>query len=969
MPSSLLRPFAPLALLGACLSFAQVPALATPATWPWPLPPAEQLASAQQKLSTLTARCGAAPNARCPLQLAEARAAWMAVLALGGQRAEVERESLTLLEQIPAEAAQDPRWTALLDDLATGLEAVEMLGVASDLRERSLTLTLARTGPESRETLKALMLAADVARNIDAGKRSRPHAADALALAEALEGTGSALAAEARALHGSVWQGVNFPLSAMVALEDGIQVLVRERGDAHPSVAVARIHVAQIAGQSRDAELFDASIDAAIASLQATGSRPDLLAFALYSRGYERAARRDSSDAPEVLTAARQDIDEALALLRANATPRPYTLALATHALAELTLMAGDVEGSVDLRMGSLELFDASVGIDHPQALNMQISLEWTLSHLGRHDEALAMARRVFEAHQALGGPGNWGLGTKARALALVAAYAGDEETAREAVKIALEVHTRRGLRAPQGLDERRALDWMRIGRQSVDLALTILRRPEDDRGLWEILVQWTGAVRNAAMSRHWARLASPEGAEQARRLGEVRAELAAAVAANDGPARISSLAEERDRLERTISLTVPGLLPDLEAVGVDEICAMLQPGESMVHFIAYRAIDPFRESPLTSRRDALVAFVATGPDCVTLRRVELGAPDRLARAGQAWREALQAAAEGSGSRAMLEQLGAELRALSWDPLVPALGDSSRVYIVPDGPLTLVPFAALPDGHGGYLLDRWELTYLDTGRDVALPSRLSAQTGHGALVVGDVDYDGVRPANRASPPASSPCATAQFSSLPGTAREIRQISRRLNHAEIPVLRLTGSEASAARFNASAPGRRVLHIAAHGYAPREGCAEAAQGLAPLALSGLALAGANLPQHLDTNADDGLLSAEEISGLDLRDTELVVLSACGSALGTPWSGEGVLGLRRAFAVAGARALVGALGPVDDQATITLIDELYERYLAGRSPSAALAEAQRSVLAAQRRAGRVRVEDWGLFVSSGG
>jgi CHAT domain-containing protein len=96
-----------------------------------------------------------------------------------------------------------------------------------------------------------------------------------------------------------------------------------------------------------------------------------------------------------------------------------------------------------------------------------------------------------------------------------------------------------------------------------------------------------------------------------------------------------------------------------------------------------------------------------------------------------------------------------------------------------------------------------------------------------------------------------------------------------------------------------------------------------------LSGLALAGANRsagPAAEDPQRDDGILTALEVAQLDLRAAELVVLSACETGLGRTAGGEGLLGLQRAFQVAGARTLVASLWKVDDAATSVLMEEFY-------------------------------------------
>jgi CHAT domain-containing protein len=116
--------------------------------------------------------------------------------------------------------------------------------------------------------------------------------------------------------------------------------------------------------------------------------------------------------------------------------------------------------------------------------------------------------------------------------------------------------------------------------------------------------------------------------------------------------------------------------------------------------------------------------------------------------------------------------------------------------------------------------------------------------------------------------------------------------------------------------------------------------------PLLHSGLALAGANWKNKGFTpppEAEDGLLTAEDVSGLDLLATELVVLSACETGVGEIHVGEGVFGLRRAFVLAGAKTLVMSLWKVPDEQTRELMEDFYRRILRGEGRAEALRQAQ--------------------------
>ena len=116
--------------------------------------------------------------------------------------------------------------------------------------------------------------------------------------------------------------------------------------------------------------------------------------------------------------------------------------------------------------------------------------------------------------------------------------------------------------------------------------------------------------------------------------------------------------------------------------------------------------------------------------------------------------------------------------------------------------------------------------------------------------------------------------------------------------------------------------------------------------------------------------GVLTASEVSGVDLHGTELVILSACETGLGDVQAGEGVLGLRSAFAASGARTVIMSLWAVRDAPTVELMAELYRFLLKeGAGPADALRRAQLVALAQNRhQLGTPRPSDWAAFVSAG-
>jgi len=192
----------------------------------------------------------------------------------------------------------------------------------------------------------------------------------------------------------------------------------------------------------------------------------------------------------------------------------------------------------------------------------------------------------------------------------------------------------------------------------------------------------------------------------------------------------------------------------------------------------------------------------------------------------------------------------------------------------------------------------------------------------------------------------------------------------------PLVELTGAAATEGAMTRAIRGQRIVHLATHGFALGAACAGEGPAvrptgpLNPLLLSGLALAGANRRLEPSRAGDDGILTAEEVAGLDLRGVEWVVLSGCDTGAGDVDRFEGVIGLRRSFRMAGARTLIFSLWPVEDRATAEWMRNLYmARFPAGLDGSAAVRQASLQVLERRRRDGEsTHPFFWAGFVAEG-
>ncbi len=363
----------------------------------------------------------------------------------------------------------------------------------------------------------------------------------------------------------------------------------------------------------------------------------------------------------------------------------------------------------------------------------------------------------------------------------------------------------------------------------------------------------------------------------------------------------------------------------------------------------------------------------------------------------------------------------ARLRAAIWDPIAARLAGADRVLVVPDGTLHLVNLATLPVGKSEYLVERAPIPHLlSAERDLALGVTI-ASWGRGLLAVGAPDFDaelGLRVADAETPPSAdsdpvyrgprSSCGEfrdIRFASLPAASQEVQSIGRLWrSHSqswtdaatgadtirEEPAYVLIGARATETEFKRRAPGCRVLHLATHGFFVDGTCRHQPPGdrgiggmvaadsvlkpppanESPLLLAGLAMAGANHREDAPLNNDDGILTADEIAALDLSSVEWAVLSACETGLGTIRRQEGVVGLRRALRVAGARTTIMSLWAVDDEATRAWMTALYEaRLVRGLGTAESVNQAQLKVLQDLRRTGAsTHPFVWGGFVAVG-
>jgi CHAT domain-containing protein len=519
---------------------------------------------------------------------------------------------------------------------------------------------------------------------------------------------------------------------------------------------------------------------------------------------------------------------------------------------------------------------------------------------------------------------------------------------------------------------------------QALNLAFTTLLRRKA-RGLDAM----TDTI--ATLRRH----ATPQDRTLLDQLLQARSQLAAlkfqepaAINSDADQDRLNQLEEQIEKWEGELSARSAGFRAQTKPVTLAAVQAALPAASALVEFVVFTPQDP-RSGNEQPPRYLAYLLAPHGQ----LRWVDLGEAATIDRAVDGWRQALR------GNRVDVKRLARELDEKIMRPVRSALhsgqtgqmgvGEIRHLLIAPDGKLNLIPFAALVDEQNRYLIERYTISYLTSGRDL-LRLQDSPPSQNAPLVVADplfgtVASATVRGAQRSGIPLAGQRRESNpgqivFRPLPGTKGEALAIKAVLPKASL-LLQQEATEAALKRARAPL----ILHIATHGFFFDDQQAQQAKmsggsddnpmsvsdlrlsGRAahiedPLLRSGLALSGANQNKNGD---DDGMLTALEVAGLDLWGTRLVVLSACDTGVGDIKDGEGVQGLRRALVLAGSESQVMSLWPVTDEGAKELMIEYYRALQRGEGRSEGLRQVQLRMLRSEKRRHPFY---WAAFIQSG-
>jgi len=414
------------------------------------------------------------------------------------------------------------------------------------------------------------------------------------------------------------------------------------------------------------------------------------------------------------------------------------------------------------------------------------------------------------------------------------------------------------------------------------------------------------------------------------------------------------------------------------------DIQKTLKPDEAAIEYVSFQWYDGKKLTDSTCYGAAVITQECTAPMLVVLK------PEFMIE--KAMKPVLDRATASnyiysSSSTGKQKNKSEGLYSLIWKSVEPLIKDKKTVFVSPIGKLNQINFPALAitDGTekptGKMLMDQYKLITLGSTR--SLLNRADWENNvykndanNKVLALGGIDYENVGYTTIDSTITASiktefrkPSRSRGgqfrngFDYLAGSKLEADAIIS-LAHSENSTL-LSGSNASEAKFKSIANSSNILHISTHGFFLNDSVdvSQKAGELSlsdpnkklkvpknPMSLTGLALAGSNKTwnktstnEEADSKNEDGILTALEVLNLDLSKTKLVVLSACETGLGQVSGAEGVLGLPRAFRLAGAKAVIMSLWKIPDLETVSFMTSFYKNYFDGKTVDQAFSETQ--------------------------
>ena len=833
----------------------------------------------------------------------------------------------------------------------------------------------------------------------------------ALAINEKVLGPEHPQSVESLAVLGLVYDSNGDYGKAGRMLQRALEITERTLGPEHPKVADYLVMLGGLHSGLSDLEQAEREWRRALTIAEKTLEPDDrIIAQALNNLGYVYLAKKDYELSETFL-------QRSLAIYEKSFGPEHPFLNGPLLNLGRLSREKKDYERALEMYARALAIAEKTFGPESTNVAALLNNIANIYKVKGDYAKALELHQRVLKVAEKSGGPLQELTILSLGNIAKLYAALGDTTNAitfqtrvDERVERALALNLAIG-------SERQKLAYFNSLSERTDRTISLhVNVAPSDRTAGAlaalVLLQRKGRILDA-MSDSLTALHQRFNAEDQKLLDELNATTGQlAKLALNGPQKMETdeyqkqlrnLVDRKEHLETEISQRSAEFRAQSQPVTLSAVQAAIPRNAALIEFASYRPFNPRAENNNEAYGKPHYAVYVMREEGEAQWK-ELGEAQAIDASVDELRKALR-----DPQRSDVQRLARDLDEKVMQPVRALTGDATQFLISPDGELNLIPFAALVDEQGRYLIQRYSFTYLTSGRDL-LRMKVSREAKSKPLVVANPSF---------GEPSAQLLATTMKMTAPSSRRRSVTSGRDLSDVYFAPLGSTAQEAraiqtlfpdatvlSAAQATESAVKQihapRVLHLATHGFFLSEPSAAetgpVAQGTTtssntkpkpapgtiatvaptpvmtrglsanpkianPLLRSGLALANANLRNEHST--DDGILTALEASGLNLWGTKLVVLSACDTGVGEVRNGEGVYGLRRAFVLAGAESLVMSLWPVSDYTTRELMTQYYRNLKQSLGRGEALRRVQLEML---RRDPKLHPFYWANFIQSG-
>jgi CHAT domain-containing protein/Tfp pilus assembly protein PilF len=671
--------------------------------------------------------------------------------------------------------------------------------------------------------------------------------------------------------------------------------------------------------------------------------------------------------------------ERALAINEKTLGPQHPNTATILGNLAQLYRNMGDYDKALSLHERALAIREKSLGSEHPDTAMSLNNLASVYNAMGDYAKALPLYERSLAIWEKALGPEHPNTATS---LSNLAGLNYEMGSVAEACNYAARHISakQRELQTILAQDEDTRLAWQSVN-QSFWLACIL----EPDT-IADLVLRMKGVVLDSLVEDRSIALAAQsnsEGAESLKKIAQLQARLSKLAFETGQEEEVARLKGEISQIQRDMAAKYLGrnLQRASATITQADITAKLSEGSALIDFFQ------FHDPKLKGDEAECLGAILMAPNN-KLEFVRIDGAKAICQAIESLRNGIT-----NGDAACVKSETEILSEKLWRPIAQKIPEgTNRLLISPDGDLNFLSFAALLSEDGKFLAESYDISYVGNARDLLRES--NTQAPKRIRIFGNPIFD-----RTAGPAEENRLAfrnmevdvfgQIQLPPLPGTEKECTEIQKIAANSGWDLETFTRERADEKTIRqTSKPG--ILHLATHGfylnsYTPPiastrgmsvigvETSTTNKKGVDPMRASGIALTGAQstLRSWAERKApdpdNDGILTAEEVAALNLEGTWLVSLSACETGVGEARSGEGVLGLRRSFMMAGAENLLMTLWPVSDQTTSEIMADFYREALKTRNAPGSLAKVQREWLVKLRKEKGLleAVRDAGPFV----